>query len=132
MARTLERNPVDENTVKLEKLKYMLLKRLSSEFLADVEITPFASFLADEIYLRLKGYVWAEEESAQQQVIRYPYNWWQAFKEQWFPKWMLSRWPVKYAKVVLDVKAIYPNFRPAIPNQEMRLSIIRHDTVESE
>lgn len=38
--------------------------------------------------------------------FKYPADWWQAFKERWFPK----RWAnVKYKKV--DVKALYPKLQ---------------------
>lgn len=30
---------------------------------------------------------------------RWPSDWWQAFKERWFPKWWLKRWPVNYQTI---------------------------------
>jgi len=36
--------------------------------------------------------------------IKYPIDWWQAFKERWFPKLILSRYPVKYNHVNHVVK----------------------------
>ena len=27
---------------------------------------------------------------------KWPSDWWQAFKDRWFPKWALRRWPVHY------------------------------------
>lgn len=28
--------------------------------------------------------------------IKFPRDWWQAFRERWLPKWWLKRWPVVY------------------------------------
>ena len=77
--------------------------------------------------MRIKGFVWAEEKSAQYQKIQYPYNWWEAFKERWFTKQMLKMWPVKYKIIVIDVKTIYPTLKAKIPKHERVLSIRRFD-----
>ncbi len=28
--------------------------------------------------------------------LRYPADWWQAFKDRWFPEWALKRWPIEW------------------------------------
>lgn len=33
------------------------------------------------------------------QVFDYPADWWQAFKERWFPQWLLKRYPVTRNRV---------------------------------
>jgi len=38
--------------------------------------------------------------------VKWPADWLQAFKERWFPKFFLRKFPVNYKTV--DVKAIYP------------------------
>jgi len=38
--------------------------------------------------------------------LRKPHDWWQAFKERWFPSRALKLWPVEYDYV--DIKALYP------------------------
>jgi hypothetical protein len=45
--------------------------------------------------------------SEQLKEYRYPSDWKQAFKERWFPKWLLKKYPVKYD--VLIPKALYPD-----------------------
>jgi len=45
----------------------------------------------------------------------YPRDWWQAFRERWFPRWWLKRYPVKHTYVpgrpayTVDVGAYYPD-----------------------
>lgn len=35
------------------------------------------------------------KEVQPQSLIHYPKNWWQAFRERWFPMWWLDRYPIK-------------------------------------
>lgn len=38
---------------------------------------------------------------------RWPKDWWQAFKERWFPSWALKRWPVEYEEIDIDEIVAY-------------------------
>jgi len=40
--------------------------------------------------------------------IKYPANWWEAFKERWFPKWLLRKFPIIYHEEHYDVHAFHP------------------------
>jgi hypothetical protein len=115
---------VELEQVTLEKLKFGIIKYLTPEFLIDmVTVSNHIDFMADEIAIAVRGFVWGEKESAQHEEIEYPRNWKQAFKERWFPKWMLKRWPVQTTKIILDVRAIYPTFKPKVDGHEYRLII---------
>lgn len=41
--------------------------------------------------------------------VRYPADWWQAFKERWFPVWAKERWPVRFT--TCDIQALYPDIQ---------------------
>lgn len=44
--------------------------------------------------------------------VRYPADWWQAFRERWFPGWWLKRHPVRYVEHHVDeqvYKAVCPH-----------------------
>ncbi len=41
--------------------------------------------------------------------VRYPADWWQAFKDRWFPAWAKERWPVRYVRY--DLMALYPEIK---------------------
>lgn len=57
--------------------------------------------------------------------VKYPENWWQAFKEQYFPKWALQKWPVKYTIKTFRAVEFHPEIylekgkRPEILLQKM-------------
>lgn len=47
----------------------------------------------------------------------YPKDWWQAFKERWFPKWALRRWPVEMEVIDID-HAIYGPVCPHLMHED--------------
>ena len=44
-------------------------------------------------------------------IIKYPQDWQEAFKERWFPKWLLKKYPVKYTKEKVSAKIFYPEIK---------------------
>ncbi len=54
------------------------------------------SMVRDMIYT-LRGYVAGKDRvEVYYKYFRWPENWWEAFKERWFPDFLLLRYPVKY------------------------------------
>lgn len=116
----------DIKTVTLEKLRLRLQQVLSRELL-DVQVDIEDSFF-DSIIVTLQGFIWSTQE--QHVEIEYPCDWWQAFKERWFGLWLLRRWPVEYKRHVLDIKTLYPNFRPVVSDQAYRLGIFQKEMTD--
>ena len=109
--------------VTLDKLKLAIFQSVSPHLIdACVEYQEHVYFMADEIRLKVTGYVWAE--TLESKEFKWPADWWEAFKEQWFPAWALRRWPVRYERHKLDVKAVYPNLRPNVPRQEYVIHVL--------
>jgi hypothetical protein len=50
-------------------------------------------------------------------VVRFPADWWQAFKERWAPLWFRMRYPVIYTEVTVSMREIYPDIAPKIPDK---------------
>ena len=120
--------PLTTTEVQLEQLRVGLVQEISKELLGvRCGIDQVSDFIRDSLRLQVHGFVWAEKESARHQEIKYPCDWWAAFKVRWFPQWALRRWPAEYKKIVIDVKAIYPEFRPALPKEPLVLCIQRED-----
>lgn len=101
-------------SVVLEKLKIGAEIALSP-YLLDVHV------VVECLAMKVRGFIWSEQH--QHIEIKYPRDWWQAFKERWFSKRMLERWPVEYKMHNIDVKTLYPNYRPSIPDQEYRIRL---------
>jgi hypothetical protein len=109
--------------VQLEKLKLAVMAVIPEELIdPQVEFSLHTSFITESIAMRVKGHIWAEHVDAID--IQYPADWWQAVKERFAPKFVLNRWPVKYTKHRIDVKAAYPGFRPALRDSDWRFSVV--------
>lgn len=55
---------------------------------------------------------------------KYPSDWWQAFKERWFPNWLLEYYPVKYTAVKLEARVLYPEIH--FPEKQYHLVLYKH------
>ena len=40
------------------------------------------------------GASWSAMARKAKDAVSFPADWWEAFKERWFPSWALARWPV--------------------------------------
>ncbi len=67
----------------------------------------------------MRDYLWGEKPEYKE--VSYPADWWQAFKERWFPKWAKRRWPVEYEVRRITLHVLYPNFRH--PNDDTFLPV---------
>lgn len=76
---------------------------------------------ADALVGHLRAYVWAEEiqDDTATLTVEWPATVWQAFKERWFPRSWLRRWPVKTISRSVSyrfvVKATLPEFKYMAP-----------------
>ena len=109
-------------SVQLEKLCFALQVPISEE-LIDVTIEFEDNWIIQAIVAEIRGAVWAEKLETKE--VRYPSDWWQAFKEQYFPTWAKERWPVRYEVVRFDVKALYPHLRLGIPSERSGGAVVR-------
>ena len=63
-------------------------------------------------------------------LVKYPADWWQAFKERWFPKWLKRKHPVKYTECFaqhLFPEQSFPNFGREV----IKLKMVSPDYIDS-
>ena len=110
-------------TVELERLKLCIIQRLDEKLLDQfaaprkVAIETMGNFLADEIAIQVVQAVYGHDLEVIE--CRYPADWWQAFKERWFPAWAKERWSVLYRHYRLTAKELYP--KVSAPRQEYHI-----------
>jgi len=102
------------NTVELEKLKYKM------KLIFPIP-TIRLSQLEETILIAIDGYVWADHVDTKE--VTYPVDWWQAFKDRWFPQWAKKRWPIKYNDYAIEKWLTYPGIDYRVPDQETRLVV---------
>lgn len=76
----------------------------------------------------LTGFLWGELGSTQ--TIKYPRTWWSAFKERWFPLWLLRRFPVEYIVYEINLTTLYPFYKPSLLNEASVLKWTTSSRVE--
>src|SRR5690606_19541015 len=67
-------------------------------FLGELEIDIWSAPMVDDLLLSIYGLVIQERLSAHRVPVMYkwPKSWWQHFKYQYFPEWLIKRFPVLY------------------------------------
>ena len=60
--------------------------------------------------------------------IEFPADWWQAFKDSFFPEWLLKIFPVIHKRVEITFDVLYPDFKPALPDERMIWRQSIHET----
>ncbi|GAH23701.1 unnamed protein product [marine sediment metagenome] len=93
----------------LERLRFKAKEFITKEMLTSVNVEFLESHFNDGI-----SFNWHAAIAGQNlRTIRYPKDWWQAFKERWFPEKFKERWPIEYK--IIDIYALYPSI--AMPDK---------------
>jgi hypothetical protein len=111
----------------LEKIKFAMVERIPEEVFLNLDIDQFANYFSDDIVIKVQSFVWAQTLKDQHQIITYPDGWIQAIKARWFKGWLLKKWPVRYKQIIIDVKALYPHFKPTLPDEDYHLKIFKKE-----
>lgn len=99
--------------VLLEQIKLGVAKRISPSVARSLQLgtmTPYdlVERLTDEFVVELRGFIWGEDLG--EIIEKYLEDWKEAFKERWFPTWLLKKYPVRYKIFRARQKVAYPNF----------------------
>lgn len=93
-------------TVTLKRLAIQSALHLGSEFGMPPDIHLLQDVMIDGVILKIVQKVAAEELKVVECL--HPADWWEHFKERWFPAWLLRRFPVRRCRVRLEAHAVYP------------------------
>lgn len=85
----------DPGSLILTKLQVGCGRAVSSTVLRHAKFNVCES-LGEELSIQLTSYVATLGKQKIDIDIRYPEDWWQAFRDRWFPRWYLSRRPSRF------------------------------------
>jgi hypothetical protein len=108
--------------VKLEKIRYAYQEYFSMSLL-DVE--SWIDKIDGGYLLMVRGHVWGEH--LETKTIEYPADWFQAFKQRFFPRWLIKYFPINMNVIRIEADVLYPDFRCAFP-KEKHFAIFRTHT----
>jgi hypothetical protein len=57
---------------------------------------------SENLQITLRKYIHGLETHRITVNEKWPNDWWQAFKDRWFPKFLLDRYPVEYKTISID------------------------------
>ena len=84
----------------LEKIKFGLQQDVSGEFLRSMQIEQIRDVISDRMLMRLRCYIRGREVRQQIAASRdVPVTWWDHFKLEIFPAWLLKRFPAKTRRI---------------------------------
>ena len=116
-------------SVELTKLPIAVEETLDDYVLVKhgLQIEQFQSEMLRGMVYRIKTYILAEEIDNRKKDVRFKYsvpsNWWQHFKRDIFPQWLLRRYPVVYVEyykiktVTFRKYATYPKANILFPDK---------------
>jgi hypothetical protein len=94
----------------LERLRFTVTDSIDLGMVEAYTADDIEHFFVDRLVYRLRSDIWTEEFEGE--IVKYPSTWVQAFKEEWFPNWLLKKYPVKYTSRKSSFKILYPYFDP--------------------
>jgi hypothetical protein len=86
------------STIRLDASREFMLSPIALQKVVDARV--------GAVILQFRARVAGER--LKREEVRYPADWWQAFKDRWFPMWAKRRWPVRHSVVVLEARGLYP------------------------
>jgi hypothetical protein len=84
----------------LEKFEYAMAKELTMPD-PNIQMETYRDVLMDKFVVRIRAAIAGQRLES----FQYPADWWEAFKERWFPQRLLKRFPVQYER--REVRAYY-------------------------
>jgi len=102
----------------LERLRFAARETITGEMLTSVNVTFLEDHFNENIIFHWKATIAGQNL----RTIQYPRDWWQAFKERWFPRGFKRWWPIEYK--VIDIYALYPSI--AMPDKFTGIHIQRN------
>lgn len=109
-------NSIEAKSILLERFMVCAANLISVDAL-EVMASTELRYEAESVAAMLQAYIWAEEiqDDTASLTVEWPATVWQAFKERWFPRAWLRRWPVKLASRTTThrfvVKATLPEYK---------------------
>ena len=98
----------------LHKLKLSVEQKLSKQEF-NFNIDRYVDIASQNFVYKLKAEICGEHHK---EKITVPEDWFQMFKKQYFPNWLLKKFPIKNRILgVLDLYQLYPHIKASIPEE---------------
>lgn len=93
----------------LTRLRVAVGENFGSQALHYWKVDGMWDEVANYLVVRLSAFVWAGQQS--KITVKVPDGWFQQWKLERAPSWLIKRYPVKYKDMDIDVMPYFPNLR---------------------
>lgn len=109
----------------LEQIK-VKCQVIADKYLLDgtAEVEQWVADMLEVLEVSVRGYLFGED--IKEIEVEYPADWWESFKDRWFPKWWLKKHPITKETVKLEAKLLYTEFKPLIPKEKHKIIFDSH------
>ena len=114
----------------LQKIKFEFGRAISDSelnlaFDVDSYTTQMSKLISKEIVYKIKTEIFGEKHKVK---IYAPKNWFQMFKKQYFPNWLLKKFPVQNKELgILELYQLYPEIKASLPNEKHYLHLAQFE-----
>lgn len=114
-----------EKKILFERLIFTSSKMFTGHSLSTMKFDIIERDVIDALVFELKTEVMTEKlfNRIQKVTFKVPKSWWQHFKQVWFPKWVLRKFPVRFEthtkKVIFERYATYPQLPLVFPKDKI-------------
>jgi hypothetical protein len=130
MSNLTDNKKIDLISIKLDKIKFGFKAWLTKQALNDCNVELILDQIQDRYLIEMKGFFAGEHVS--DHFISYPKDWWQAFKDRWFPKWLKWKYPIKLSVHKFEYKVIYDNFKVSLPKESYKMVVNEKPIMDEE
>lgn len=97
----------DTRRVELKRYEFNGVYYANVELIEDRGAEWTRDKIFDRMCYNLHAYIFGQKLAYQE--VKYPANWKEAVKERFAPKWLRTRWPVRYMIHKLEAAALFPD-----------------------
>lgn len=115
---------LDIEPLRLSLIRYGMDMGMSEMELANLKVDVWNEYNLEfkRIMYRITTQIWGEKRN---ETLIIPATWWQMFKEQYFPKWLLKHFPVEYYDMSFAILTKFPEYNYPPEFGKPRIDIFR-------
>ncbi len=113
----------------LQKIQFGISQELSKMDLHfDFKVDMFARHITDSFVYQIKMNILGEKHKER---IFHPKSWWEMFKKQCFPNWLLMKFPVKNVELgTLELYQLFPHIKASISEERHYIHFAKYNPME--
>ncbi len=87
----------------------------------NIDVDSYMSAVSREVVANFKLAIFGS--TLKTETVEYPKTWWDAFKQRWYPVWLLDKYPADIVKVTFSAEELYPYLKFSLPEGQPVLRI---------